>query len=166
MSLNRIQKTFVRLAINQQSFWGQLGRYRTRRHGSRKWEVAAKVKVEIINAVTGEKTTAKSFEETPAKLKKWLKLRNVRAEFTDMLLKKRSTFFKLTEKEFENYPVIIKVGTYKVPYLIRHIRDRVSRKGKVSCTVLLETVENVDYLSILSEKKELLEKGKKKKGSK
>ena len=95
-----------------------------------------------------------------------MKLRNSRAEFTDMLLKKKSTWFKLSDMEFINYPIIVCVGSYRCPYLIKRIQDRVTRKGKVTCTIQLETTENVDYLSILSEKKELLEKAKGKKGSK
>lgn len=160
MSLSRIQKTFVRLATNQQSYWSQLGRHKTKRRRLIKraeWQ-PHQVKVEIINAVTGEKTTAKTFEDSPAKLKKWLKLRNIRAEFQDMLLKKHSTFFKLTDTEFENYPIIVRVGSYKVPYIIAHIADRVTYKGKTTCTVLLQTTDNVNYLEVIAEKKELLEK--------
>ena len=167
MSLNRIQKTFIRLATNQQSYWSQLGRRKTKRARRmkqvkfNKWQPHT-VTVDIINAVTGEKTTAKAFEESKAKLKKWLKLRNMRAEFFDMWIKKGSTFYKLDEKDFDDFPVIIQIGTYKTPYLIRHIRDRITRKGKMTITVLLETVDNVNYLELINEKKELLEKGKKK----
>jgi hypothetical protein len=163
MSLNRIQKTFVRLATNQQSFWSQLGRHKTKRRVyvyNKKWQ-PNKVTVGIINAVTGEKTTAKAFEESAPKLKKWLKLRNVRAEFTDMLLKKRSTFFKLTGLEWIDYPIIIQVGTYRCPYLIKRIQDRVVRKGRVTCSIQLETINNVDYLQLIYDKKELLKKEKK-----
>jgi hypothetical protein len=165
MSLSRIQKTFVRLATNQQSYWSQLGRRKTKRRVyiyNKKWQ-PNKVTVGIINAVTGEKTTAKAFEESASKLKKWLKLRNVRAEFTDMLLKKRSTWFNLSDEQFIDYPIIIQVGTYRCPYLIKRIQDRVVRKGRVTCSIQLETVDNVNYLEILSVKKELLEKGKRRK---
>jgi hypothetical protein len=158
MSLSRIQKTFVRLATNQQSYWSQLGRRKTKRRVyiyNKKWQ-PNKVTVGIINAVTGEKTTAKAFEESAPKLKKWLKLRNVRAEFTDMLLKKRSTFFSLSDEQFIDYPIIIQIGSYKAPYLIKRIQDRVTIKGKVTCSIQLETTDNIDYLGILSKKKELL----------
>lgn len=165
MSLTRIQKTFVRLAASR---WVPMGGYKTKRRKLFR-DTAPKVRVEIIDAVTGEKTTARGCEESTAKLRKWLKLRNVRAEFTDVLLKKNSTWFKLADEEFIDYPIIVKVGTYKGPYLVKRIQDRVARKGKVTCSIQLETTDNIDYLQILSSKKELLSKlksNRKKKGSK
>jgi len=155
MSLTRIQKTFVRLAANR---YGTMGSYRTKRRKFNKKFPSNKVHVEIIDAVTGEKTSGKGCEESAAKLRKWLKLRNVRAEFKDVLLKKNSTWFKLDDEEFIDYPIIIRVGTYKGPYLIKRIQDRVTRKGKVTCSLQLETTDNIDYLSILSKKKELIVK--------
>lgn len=162
MSLTRIQKTFIRLAAV--SRYGVFGSYKTRRRKSKKYQPSrAQVGIEVIDAVTGDKTSAKAFEESPAKLRKWLKLRNVRAEFTNVVLKKKSAWYKLEDMEFIDYPVIIKVGTYKAPYLIKKISDRATFKGRTTITIQLETTENVDYLSILSEKKDLLKakKGKK-----
>jgi hypothetical protein len=160
MPLSKIQKTFIRLAKKRTALWPSPF-YWPRKHRIKIFEPKT-VKVTIINAVTGEETTARAREESSTKLKKWLKLRNMRAEFIKMLLKKKSTWFKFRNDEFENFPVIVKVGTYKTPYIIHHVEDRVTRKGKTTITILVETVENVDYLSILSEKKELLEKNKKK----
>jgi|SRR5665213_1661254 hypothetical protein len=159
MSLNKIQKTFIRLALNK---FGTMGSYKTRRHRLVKAD-KAKVRVEVIDAVSGDKTFAKASESSPAKLRKWLKLRNARAEFTEVLLKKKSNWFKLSDTDFIDYPVIIKVGTYKAPYLIKRVQDRVTYKGKTTLSIQLETTGNIDYLSILSEKKELLasKKGKK-----
>lgn len=152
MSLSRIQKTFIKLAAN---YWSPMGKYKTKRRKYVKWQ-PIKVRIEVIDAVTGEKTTGKGCEESLAKLRKWLKLRNVRAEFTDVLLKKNTVWFKLNDEEFIDYPVIIKVGSYKAPYLIKRIQDRVTIKGKVTCSIQLETTDNIDYLGILSKKKELL----------
>jgi len=157
MSLTRIQKTFVRLAAVQR--FGTFGSYKTPRPFKKKFPVK-KVKVKITDAVTGQETSAKGFEDSSIKLKKWLKLRNVRAEFTEVLLKKNSAWFKLEDTDFIDYPVIIKVGTYKAPYLVKRIENRKTYKGKTTCTMQLETTGNVDYLSILSEKKELLAKKK------
>ena|SRR5579872_4246704 len=156
MSLTRIQKTFVKLAATK---WGPMGSYRTKRYRSKKYSpsTASKVRIEVIDAVTGQKTSAKAFEESPAKLRKWLKMRNERAEFTDVLLKKKSVWFKLQDTEFIDYPIIVKVGNYKAPYLIKRVQDRVCRKGRTTISIQLETTENVDYLAILSEKKELLQ---------
>src|ERR1035437_326980 len=153
MSLTRIQKTFVRLAA---SHWVSMSRYRTKRRKDKYQPSKATVKLEVIDAVTGQKTSAKAFEESLAKLRKWLKLRNVRAEFTDVVLKKNSVWAKLTADEFIDYPIIVKVGTYKAPYLIKRVQDRKTIKGKTSISIQLETTENVDYLAILSKKKELL----------
>ena len=86
----------------------------------------------------------------------------MRAEFYNMLIKKNSTWFKLKDNDFEDFPIIVKVGNYKTPYVIRHVKDRVKHKGRITVTILLETTDNVNYLEILSVKKELLEKGKKK----
>jgi len=159
MSLTRIQQTFVRLAARNR--WGMLGSYKTKRRKLSKYSPSkSQVKVEVIDAVTGEQTSAKAFEESPTKLRKWLKLRNVRAEFTNVVLKKKSTWYKLDDMEFIDYPVIIKVGNYKAPYLIKKIDSRVTFKGQTTITIQLETTENIDYLSILSEKKELLKKKK------
>jgi hypothetical protein len=159
MALTRIQKTFVRLAAVQR--FGTFGSYRTSRSFRKKFPVK-KVKIEIIDAVTGQKTTGKAFENSTIKLKKWLKQRNVRAEFTEVLLKKNSTWLKLEDMEFIDYPIIVKVGTYKAPYLVKRMESKRTFKGKTTCTLQLETVENVDYLAILSEKKELLAKKKSK----
>lgn len=162
MSLTRIQQTFVKLAAIK---WVPMGSYKTKRHRLKKYEPSkSRVRVEVIDAVTGEKTSAKAFEESAAKLRKWLKLRNVRAEFTEVILKKKSTWFKLSNDEFIDYPVIIRVGSYKAPYLIKRVQDRITKRGRTTISIQLETTENIDYLSILSAKKELLEakKGKKK----
>lgn len=156
MSLTRIQKTFVRLAAVQR--FGSLTNYRTPRF-KKKFPVK-KIRIEIIDAVTGQKTTAKAFENSNIKLKKWLKLGNTQAEFTDVLLKKTSVWFKLEDTDFIDYPIIIKVGAYKAPYLVKRINSRKTFKGKTTCTFQLEKAENVNYLAILSEKKELLAKNK------
>jgi hypothetical protein len=168
MPLSRIQKTFIRLAAHQQSYWSTLGRRKTKRHHPAKyvtWE-PTQISVEVINAVTGEKTTAKAYEESVAKLKKWLKLRNLKAELVDVVIKKGSTWSKLTPEEFVNYPIILKIGTYKTPYLVKSMHDLETHKGKTTVSFWLETTNNVDYLQVICEKKDLLEKGKKKKGSK
>lgn len=162
MSLTRIQKTFVRLAASKWMPAGSYGRspygYRTKK----KFPVA-KVKVDIIDAVSGNKTTGKASDESKAKLKKWLKLRNVRAEFTQVILKKKSPWFKLQDTDFIDYPIIIKVGNYKAPYLIKRVQDRKTFKGVTTISMQLETTGNVDYIAILSKKKEMLDN---KKGSK
>jgi|SRR6185295_8326184 len=162
MSLTRIQKTFVQLASRK---WMNAVPYGRPPYGyrSKKKFPVAKVRVEIIDAVTGQKTSGKSGSEpTKAKLKKWLKLRNVRAEFIEVILKKKSTWFKLEDSEFNDYPIIVKVGTYKAPYLIKRVQDRRTRKGITTISIQLETTGNIDYISILSKKKEMLaNKGKK-----
>lgn len=159
MSLTRIQQTFVKLAARKWMAASPYGRSMPWRKPKKK---VTKVKVDIIDAVTGNKTSGKAGDESKAKLKKWLKLRNVRAEFTEVILKKKSTWFKLEDTEFSDYPIIIKVGNYKAPYLIKRVQDRKTRKGITTISMQLETTDNVDYISILSRKKELVaKKGKK-----
>lgn len=158
MNLTKVQKTFIRLATNRQNPWNRFPRLRVRRRRLKSWAPCKQVNIEIINAVTGEKTTARANEESHAKLKKWLKLRNLRAEFVGMVLPKNSTFSKLTDEEFKNYPVIVRVGTYKVPYLIDHIRAKFSTGKKITCNVFLKITDNLDYLQIIDEKKDLLKK--------
>ena len=156
MRLTRIQRSFLRLA--SYSRYGGFGSYRTRRHKFKKKFPVKRVKIQLIDAVTGQSTSAQGFEDSKTRLKKWLKLRNVQAEFTNVLLKKKATWSKLEDTDFMDYPVIVKVGTYKAPYLIKRIHSKITIKGKTTCTMQLETTGNVDYLSILSEKKELLKK--------
>jgi hypothetical protein len=138
----------------------QYNRYINKRR--KKPDAVTKIKVTVIDAVNGTKTSGNTTDQSKAKFKKWLKLRNVRAEFTDVILKKKSVWFKLDDTDFIDYPIIIQVGNYKAPYLIKRVQDRVTRKGITTIKIQLETTENIDYLSILSAKKELLaNKGKK-----
>ena len=160
---SKIQKTFVRLAARWPHGippYGPSPIWRKRKKKSS----TTKVKVEVIDAVNGFKTSGKSADESTAKLRKWLKLRNVRAEFTDVILKKKSPWLKLDDTDFIDYPIIVKVGTYRAPYLIKRIQDRKTRKGITTVSIQLETVENLNYLAILSKKKEQL--ANLKKGSK
>jgi hypothetical protein len=161
MSLTRIQKTFVRLAATK---WmhgiPSYGRLPSNRKTKKKQD--PKFRIEIIDAVNGTKTSGKASDESKAKFKKWLKLRNARAEFTDVILRKTSPWFKLEDTDFIDYPIIIKVGAYKAPYLIKRVQDRKTFKGITTIKIQLETTDNVDYLSILSKKKELLAAKKKK----
>ncbi|MGH7974882.1 MAG: hypothetical protein ACREBR_05105 [bacterium] len=163
MSLTRIQRTFARLAAVRRGWIPMGSGYRNPRRKRVKQFPTAKIRVELIDAVTGQKTSGKGADDSPAKLKKWLKLRNVRAEFVDILIKKNSIWSKLQDVDFIDYPIIVKVGTYKAPYLIKRVENRKTIKGKTTCSMQLETTGNVDYLSILSKKKELLENKKKSK---
>ncbi len=155
MSLTRIQKVFIKLAARQRMSVPSYARYPYGRRFKKKFP-KAKVKIEIIDAVVGTKTTGKDHHDSRAKLKKWLKQRNIRAEFTEVILKKRSIWFKLEDMEFIDYPVIVKLGNYKAPYLIKRVQDRKTHKGITTISMQLETTDNVDYLSILSKKKEQL----------
>jgi len=161
MRLTIIPKIFVGFAAVSRS--GPFGPFRNYRRRKNKKFAISNIRVEIIDAVTGQKTSGKAFEESAAKFKKWLKLRNVRAEFTDVRLNKTSAWFKLNDAEFIDYPIIVKMGGYKAPYLIKRVQDRKTFKGKTTFSIQLETTENIDYLAILSQKKELLlnKKGRK-----
>jgi len=157
MSLNRFQKSFIRLCANRRRQSIGIQKMRLRKPSwNKKMAKIKPVTVIIVNAVTGEQTTAKSYETSRLKLKKQLMLRNVRAQFTEMIIHKNSIWDKMTEEEFKDYPVIVKVGNYQAPYLINYIGSKLLVGNKTQCTLYLKTVDNIDYLSIISAKKELL----------
>lgn len=173
MALNRIQKLFVKLAGSQRS--KRLSRRWTRNTRRKRlfgpWGVSPSpkfVKIQIISAITGEVTIAKANESSKFKLKKWLKMRNVRAQFMEMIIKKNSIWDKLyLENTFKDYPIIVKIGTLKMPYLIDHMGDPYKLGKKTVSTMFLRTIDNIDYLTVINERKEALPKpiviGKKKK---
>lgn len=155
--LNRIQKQFVRLAITHKANWMSMPPQPYRRRRVKKW-APSQTKVKIINAVTGEETIAKAYDDTPTTLKRWLKMRNVRAQFADMLIKKGSTWSLITAEDMKDYPVIVKVGHSKYPYVIDHMGDYLTIAKKTTATVFLRTVDNINYLGIIDQKKALLPK--------
>lgn len=164
MPLNKINKLFIRLARTQ------LKRQVGRRNKSMSFKYRYKkftpvwVSLEIINAVTGEKTTAKANDASAGKLKKWLKMRNLRASFDEMVIKKNSSWLSFTDSDWKNFPVIVKVGTYKSPYVIDHVGEMFQIKTRKIRTVFLRTVGNIDYITLIDEKRQLI--NSKKKGKK
>jgi len=153
VSLTRIQRTFVRLVKVRHIGWMHSPLF-PKKH--RKSKVIKYVRVEIIDAITGEKTTALSFEDSKIRLKKWLKLRNLRAHFADMVIKPGSTWQKLSKEQLQNYPILVKVNDAKFPYLIDHASDKITIKKRTTCSIFLKIVENIDYLKIINDKKKLL----------
>jgi hypothetical protein len=156
MGLNRIQKQFIRLSNIQRNRVSIPRRTRRKKMFGTGWASKA-VKVHIINAITGETTVAKSYEESPAKLKKWLKLRNMRAQFSEMVIHKNSIWNQLRDADFVDFPVIIKVGTYQSPYVIVYVGDKITIGNKTTATLFLRTVDNIDYLSLIGEKRKIVE---------
>lgn len=152
----RAQKLFIRLSTNQRKRLGNTSGYIRRRNWNKKFPVLNKVKVEIINAVTGEKTTAYAIEDSKRSLKKWLRIRNIRAQFESMLLSPKSSWFNFTKEEWENFPIIVKMDDYEVPYVIDHIGEKIIIKNKTTCSLYLRVADNIDYLSIISAKKKLM----------
>jgi hypothetical protein len=155
--LNRIQKQFVKLVNTNTSKWMSMPRrsmFRSR-YRVKKWAPSS-TQVKIINAVTGEETTARAYDDSPTTLKRWLKMRNLRAQFADMVIFKNSIWAQLSDEEIKDYPVIVKMGKKQYPYLIDHIGDRLTFGKKTTATVFLKTVENINYLSVIAEKRALL----------
>jgi hypothetical protein len=152
----KAQKLFIRLSSNQRRRWMNMPRNFRRRSWSKKFPVPNRVKVEIINAVTGEKTTAYAVEDSKRALKKWLRVRNLRAQFDNMVLKPNSSWFNFTEEEFKDFPLIVKVGEAQFPYVLDHTGERVTIKNKVTCSIYLRAADNIDYLGIVSNKKKLM----------
>lgn len=162
MNRLRAQRTWINLSTKQKKYnysgqvWGLPPR--RRKVKGAKWLRRQHVVVQIINAITGETTKALADEPSNAKLKKWLKIRNTRAEFEDMIISPKSTWALLADDQWKDFPIIVKVGTYQTSYVIDHIGTRHLTEGKSCVTVYLKTVGNVDYLSLIKEKKELVEK--------
>jgi len=156
----KAQKLFLRLLANQNNkrSGNRVGFMRKYNTWNKKFPSSHKVKVEIINAVTGEKTTAYAAEESKRALKKWLRIRNVRAHFDNMLLKPKASWFNFTSEEFKNFPIIVKVTDTQFPYTISHIGERITVKNKTTCSIYLQTLDNIDYLNLISDKKKLMKK--------
>jgi hypothetical protein len=113
------------------------------------------IPVEVVNAITGEVTKGYMRDLSIRRLRKWLALHNYRAQVELVYLSKKSTFFKLNKQPnglFE-YPILIKLGTYQVPYLIENVRLFTPKKGKPVIMLDLKTVDNLKYLELIAEKK-------------
>lgn len=153
----KVQKLFIKLSANQRKRSGLFPGYIRRNNPwNKKFPRPNKVRLEIINAVTGERTIAYSFDDSKRALKKWLRLRNLRAQFDNMTLKPNSSWFNFMESEWSNFPVIVKVDDFEVPYLIDHVGEKITIKNKTTCSVFLKTTNNFDYLGVVSAKKKLM----------
>ena len=154
----RVHKLLIRLLSNQHKRWRGMPHKNTRRKQA--WRKVFPspnyVRVEIINAVTGEKTTARAIDDSQRSLKKWLRIRNTRAQFDSMGLNPKSSWFNFTPEEWENFPIIVKVGDAQFPYVIARIGEKVTIKNKIVCSVFLQTLDNINYLSVVNTKKKLM----------
>lgn len=154
---SKAQKLFLRLSTNQRKRWMAMpGPIRRRRSWNKKFPGPNKIKVEIINAVTGETTTAFAIEDSKRALKKWLRVRNMRAQFEDMVLKPNASWSSFSTAEWENFPLIVKVDDAQFPYIFSHIGEKIMIKNKLVCSIFLKTSSNIDYLSVVSSKKKLM----------
>lgn len=113
------------------------------------------ISVEVVNAITGEVTKALACEESRRKYIKWLSYQNSRAQLDEVILPANSTWSKMPDEAWKDYPVIIKVGEYKAPYVIDHISPKVVEKDKTYVSLYLKTVDNIQYLEDISAKKKM-----------
>lgn len=158
--MTKSMRTWIKLSKKRRTplYWNSpYGRPIRRKRKLRSPE-PKRVAVDIISAITAEKSRAWAVEESSAKLKKWLKIRNVRAEFEDMIIAPKSVWSLLSDEQWKDYPIIVRVGTYQTSYVVDHVSERHLTNGKSCVTVYLRVVGNVDYLSLINAKKAMVAK--------
>lgn len=156
--MTKSMRTWINLSKRRRPMYWNGGYGRPRRRRKLRSPEPNRVQVEIISAITSERTKAWAVEESMAKLKKWLKIRNVRAEFEDMVISPKSVWALLSEDQWKDYPIIVKVGSYQTSYVVDHVGELHLTKSKSCVTVYLRVVGNVDYLSLINAKKQMVAK--------
>jgi hypothetical protein len=116
------------------------------------------IQVEVVNAITGEVVIGYMREFSVRKLRRWLELRNQRAQVEQICIPARSTLSRLSEFDKTNYPVLVKLGNYQVPYLIDNTRPDAIIKGKQTTCFNLKIVDNLSYLELIANRKEAVMK--------
>lgn len=112
------------------------------------------IQVEVVNAITGEVHKGYMRELSSRRLKKWLEFHNHRAQVEQIYLSPKTTLAALTEEEIKEFPILIKLRKYQVPYLIEASRlDAIIRKRQ-TLAFNLKTVDNLKYLETVAAKKE------------
>jgi hypothetical protein len=158
--LRAVQKLWLRLSINHISRHGSGYVGHGRGSGGflrkkKKDDQDPYISVEVVSAVTGEVTKALACEESRRKYIKWLSYRNSRAQLDEVILPVNSTWFKMLDDAWKDYPVIIKVGEYKAPYVIDHVSPKVVERDRTYVSLYLKTVDNIQYLEDIAAKKEM-----------
>jgi hypothetical protein len=163
----KAQRTWNSLSTKWLMGGTSFGRGRPLRNSRRKQLSHRKIKkgnltnlipVEVINAITGEVAKGYMRDLSVRKLRKWLELHNYRAQVEQVSVPKRSTFYKMNVDDFTDFPILIKLGTYQVPYLIDYAAKHSIVNGRWTAEFNLKTVDNLKYLEIVASKKETIMK--------
>jgi hypothetical protein len=152
----RIWKNLSRRWINATPY-GYSPFRNTRRKRVKKGLLINLIPVEVVNAITGEISKGYMRDLSAKKLRKWLGFHNQRAQVEQVALSPRSTFYALINDkhptDIKDFPILIKLGTYQVPYLIEQARSIITVKDKQTVTFELKTVDNLKYLQLIADKK-------------
>lgn len=142
-------------AQRAQRLWASL----SKRYGGRKRKAKAnlpqEVQVDVVSAVTGEVSKGFMREASSKKLKKWLSYHNIRAQVERMIIPLKSSWARMTDDQWSGYPIIIRVGSYKAPYVVNHISPGVTVKRTTFRTLFLKSVDNISYVEAITVKKKM-----------
>jgi hypothetical protein len=128
---------------------------RSRKRKIKKGLLSNFIPVEVINAITGEVSKGYMRDLSITRLRKWLAYHNQRAQVEQVSLSVNSTFAHLNRKAgaLNDFPVLIKLGKYQVPYLIDRVSLSALVKHRQTFTFNLKTVDNLKYLEMVAGKK-------------
>lgn len=113
-----------------------------------------KFSLKVYSAVTGEVFKARAQEETKRKLQNIMKSGG-RVILDTLFIPKRSSTYNFSLDEWRNYPILLELGSCKMPYIIYAIQyQRVDDTSK--CIAFLHSIDNIEYFQAISLKKDLL----------
>jgi hypothetical protein len=153
----KAQRTWYSLSsrwINATPF-GRGKPYKTSRRMIKTGVLSNLIPVEVVNAITGEVHKGYMRDISLRKLRKWLGHHNSRAQVEQVSIPPKSTFKFLNKKDggLKEFPILIKLGKYQVPYLIEHVRLDIVVRKKQTFAFNLKVVDNLKYLELVAEKK-------------
>ena len=126
---------------------------RKKRRKIKKGVLSNLIPVEVVNAITGEVAKGYMRDLSLRKLRKWLEYHNHRAQVEQVYLSKKNTLSHLKEEDLKDFPILIKLGKYQVPYLIDRSTPDLIIKGRQTVMFNLKTADNLKYLEIIAERK-------------
>lgn len=118
------------------------------------------IPVEVVNAITGEMHKGYMRDLSSRKLRKWLGHHNSRAQVEQVFLQPKTTFATLSVSTdgLKGFPILIKLGSYQVPYLIEYAAFDSLVKKKQTFVFNLKVVDNLKYLETVAENKDTVMK--------
>jgi hypothetical protein len=109
--------------------------------------------VEVVNAITGEVAKGYIQGSSIKKVRQWLSYHNHRAQVEQVYFSPKNTFSHFSPGELKNFPVLVKLGKYQMPYLIFASSLGPIIRGKQTVTLNLNTVDNLKYLETIADRK-------------